>query len=439
VVAVTAAVLSCATVGALAATPSTLRVSLTNSDGQGNSDSATYGSTHALSSNGRYVVFTSDASNLVPGDTNGTVDVFVRDRQARTTRRVSLSSTGTQANGPSFTPVISADGRYVEFMSQATNLVPGGTTVVSNMFVRDLQKGTTRQVNVSSSGIPGNADAITGLAISDNDRYVTFASSASNLAPSGTGQNDAYEHDLTTGTTQRVSVSTGGGEPDYGSGSSGVAISSDGRYIAFGSFASNLVTPAQANFQEEVYVRDMTTGVTRWVSVARNGRQGNANSGGVFNGVSMSADGRFIAFDSDASDLVQNDTNGRFDVFVRDMTDGKTRRVSISSQGHQGNGDSGFDGVAISGDGTTVAFDSVASNLVAGDTNKTGDVFVRDLGRGTTSRVSVTSNGGQANDSSDFASLSLHGSVVAFESVASNLVRKDTNKTTDVFVRGPLR
>src|SRR5256712_380330 len=209
------------------------------------------------------------------------------------------------------------------------------------------------------------------------------------------------------------------------------AISADGRFVAFDSVASNLVA-GDTNAAFDVFVRDRKTGKTRRVSVDSHGAQGNGDSFDP----AISADGRFVAFDSVASNLVAGDTNAASDVFVRDRKTGKTRRVSVASHGTQGNGAS-F-GPSISADGRFVAFTSAASNLVAGDSNEAYDVFVRVRKTAKPSPASLDSHGAQGNGESFNPAISADGRFVAFRSSASNLVAGDTNGAADVFVRGPL-
>ncbi len=404
----------------------TRRVSVSSTGAEGNDQSRA----PAISANGRYVAFGSDASNLVPGDTNDSTDVFVRDRKLGTTRRVSVSSTETQGNSVSFAlPVISSDGRYVAFGSDASNLVPGDTNRSADVFVRDRKLGTTRRVSVSSTETQGNGPVSFGSpAISSAGRYVSFGSDASNLVPGDTNRSaDVFVRDRKLGTTRRVSVSSAETQGDSGS-SFGPVISSRGRYVAFSSDASNLV-PGDTNDSPDVFVRDRELGTTRRVSVSSTGAQGDSESFGP----AISSAGRYVSFSSDASNLVPGDTNAVQDVFVRDRDLGTTRRVSVSSIGAQGDGVS-FD-PAISSAGRYVAFSSDASNLVPGDTEGTVDVFVRDRDLGTTRRVSVSTSGAQGNRISFEPATSSAGRFVSFSSAASNLVPGDTNDTLDVFVR----
>ena len=321
----------------------------------------------SISADGRYVAFDSAASNLVAGDTNGNYDVFVYDRSTHKTRRVSVSSKGRQGNDDSYDPSISADGRYVAFASSASNLVAGDANNAFDVFVYDRKTHRTRRVSVSSGGAGGNGASVYP-SISADGRYVAFTSVASDLVANDTNDaTDVFVYDRKTHRTRRVSVSSGGQQGNDTS--SSPAISADGRYVAFASFASNLVA-GDTNGVPDVFVYDRRTHRTRRVSVSSGGQQGNDTS----TSPAISADGRYADFESDASNLAGGDENGFRDIFVYDRSTHKTRRVSVSSGGQQGDGDS-FN-PSISADGRYVAFESLASDLVAGDMNGTRDVFV---------------------------------------------------------------
>jgi Tol biopolymer transport system component len=414
----------------------TQRVSLSSAEVQGNAESGGVGP--AISADGRFIAFATSASNLVGSDTNAGWDVFVRDRQTGATARVSISSAGRQGNGSSEHPAISGDGRFVVFDSAASNLVPGDTNGAWDVFVRDRENGITRRVSVSSAGAQGNGDSggfisYGGPAISANGRFVAFWSEATNLVGGDTNASpDLFMRDLKTGTTQRIDVSSAGAQSRTSSPYARPSISADGRFVAFDSTATNLVT-GDTNGRSDVFVRDRWKHTTWRVSVSSAGAQANGDSSWA----SISANGGLVAFDSTASNLIVRDTNGTSDVFVRDLTTGTTRRVSVSSAGAQGHDETA--GPSVSADGRFVAFWSLASNLVAGDTNLVNDVFVRDRRNATTRRVSVSSAGAQGNDESIAPAISAAGGFVAYTSWASNLVPGDTNGVADVFVRGPLR
>ncbi len=381
----------------------------------------------SMSADGRYVAFDSEAHNLVSGDTNAAGDIFVRDRWNGTTERVSVDSAGVQGNGFSFSPSISADGRYVAFHSSASNLVVGDTNGFTDVFVHDRQSGTTERVSIDSGGTQGNWES--GLpSISADGRYVAFESEARNLVVGDSnGHWDIFVHDRQTGATERVSVDTNGSQVN---GDSYLpAISADGRFVAFGSFASDLVS-GDTNGVPDIFVRDRLNHTTQRVSVSNNGVQGDGDSYGP----SISADGHFVAFWSYATNLVAGDTNGVPDDFVRDLWNGQTRRVSIASGGAQANNACYYS--SISADGRYVAFSSLADNLVGGDFNGYYDVFIHDRQTGVTDRMSVSSTGGEGDDDSgtNGISISADGRYTAFDSAGNLLVPGDTNGIWDVFV-----
>ncbi len=402
----------------------TTRVSVASDGTQsnGSSDDA------RISGNGRYVAFKSPASNLVSDDTNGFNDIFVHDLVTHQTTRVSVASDGTQGNGDSYGPAISDDGRYVAFMSNASNLVSADTNNVYDVFVHDRLTGQTIRASVSTEGIQGNNESgLFGVAISGDGRYVAFNSSANNLVADDTNNIwDVFVHDLVTGNTERISIASDGTQAVAGSGNPSISL--DGRFVAFQSGANNLV-PGDTNNQLDVFVYDRVNRQTSRVSVASDGTQANDLSG---HNVVISANGRYVIFDSYASNLVSGDNNNQEDAFVHDMLTGDTVRVSVASDGTQGN--SIYYGVSISADGRFAAFTSLASNLVDGDTNNQGDVFVHDTQTGPTILVSVDSNGLQGNALSSQPWLSADGRYVIFGSASSNLVPNDTNSATDVFV-----
>jgi Tol biopolymer transport system component len=324
-----------------------------------------------LSADGRYVVFWSDASNLVVGDTNGDADVFLHDRQSGATERVSVSSSGMQGNNFSFAGAISADGRYVAFYSFASNLVTGDTNAQFDVFVHDRQTGTTERVSVDSSGAQGNGGSA-GAVLSADGRIVAFTSGATNLVAGDTnGKIDLFVHDRQSGATTRASVDSSGGQSDGDTYTP--SISADGRFIAFQSVATNLV-PGDANASNDAFVHDRQSGATACASVAPSGVPGNGHS----TQPAISVDGRFVAFTSFATNLVAGDTNGWTDQFLRDRAIGATFLVSLDASGAPGNGDT--EGPAVSADGRFLAFQSWASNFVSGDTNEVNDIFVRDRG-----------------------------------------------------------
>ena len=430
--------------GATAAPALTERVSVKSNGKEGNDISGRF-TAPVVSADGLVAAFDSVATNLVGGDNNGVDDVFAHDRSSGTTERVSVDSKGKQANGLSLWPSVSGDGRFVAFQSVATNLVPGDTNGAQDVFVHDRLTGVTTRASVASHSGRQADGASNGPAISADGRFVAFVSGASNLVPGGVP--GVYVHDLLKGGTELVSVDSAG-VPGNGF-DAPPALSTDGRFVTFGSFATNLV-PNDTNGTFDVFVHDRATGTTVRASVDSAGVEGNAESFEP----SISADGRFVAFASDATNLVPGDTNDRRDAFVHDQVTGATERVSVDSAGNQGNNQSVGPGIRggptfgpkISGDGRFVAFDSIATNLVPDDTNTCAlrsvysflvpgqcpDVFVHDRQTGATVRVSVDSAGAQSDGPSTDPAINGDGTVVAFFSAATNLVPNDTN-TCGVF------
>jgi Tol biopolymer transport system component len=415
------------TLGGFVPAQVTTLASVGSSGGQGNGISGVT----AITPDGRYVVFESDATNLVPGDTNTWGDVFVRDRHAGTTERVSVDSSGTQGSDFSWYGTISADGRYVSFLSAAPDLVPGDANGMPDVFVRDRQLGLTTRVSVASSGAEGNGPCWS-QSISADGRYVAFGSSSTNLIPGGNLGFEVFVHDRLTGQTTLASVDSSGVQGDALS--EEPSLSADGRFVAFTSHATNLV-PGDTNLQRDVFVHDRQTGRTTRVSVSSSGAQGDH-----FSFVPrLSADGRYVVFSGLATTLVPGDTNANYDVFVHDRQTAQTTRVSVDSSGAQGDGESTH--CSISADGRYVAFESRATNLVAGDTNDVCDAFLHDRQTGRTERVSMSTAGSQGNDSSSWGMVPFVSSdarFVVFSSLATNLVPNDANAELDAFVRDRL-
>ncbi len=423
----------------------TTRISVSSKGKQGDANSW-----HpAISADNRYIAFQSEASTLVPNDTNNTIDIFVHDRQTKKIRRVNVASDGTQAS-PSWNchTTISANGRYVGFTSDAPNLVPNDHNSTYDVFVHDLKTKQTTRVNVSSDGNEaiggglggGGWQGWNGLpSLSADGRYVAFQSVADNLVEGdNNGFADIFVHDRKTKTTTRVSVASDGTQANEDSWK--LKISDDGRYVAFQSAASNLVK-GDTNNRDDIFVHDRVTKQTTRVSVATDGTQGN---NGAWAPV-ISADGRYVAFWSAASNLVAGDANVTDDVFVHDRETHETTMISMASDGTHGNASSSRP--SISSDGRYIGFRSWASNLAANDDNGVDDVFVHDRVNHTTTLVSVTldgtsgtgpggkGGGGVNTNGSRDAHLSPDGQYMAFKSLVTDLVPNDTNEVIDVFLR----
>jgi Tol biopolymer transport system component len=516
------------------------RVTSTHSQGgvtDGNSSNPT------ISADGRYVAFESVATNLIAGDLNGSVsDVFVRDRVLNTTTLISRSTTGAQGNGRSSHPYISGDGRYVTFTSVATNLASGATNGKEQVYLYDRQTGRTSLVSHIPTGAAGNNNSLQP-SIAYDGSFVAFHSVATDLVSGdNNGKADVFLYDRAADTLTRISgtapvtgdstdasISADGSTIAFacllpsaanpavnqtdvyfylrasatyvlasvsGAGMRGDAssdwpsLSADGRFVAFGSDATNLVV-GDNNADRDIFVRDRVAGTTIRVNVGSDGVAPGGSfpngpevrsylsgdgryvalnsSGGLVPGAAgtlaaylrdtkafttgwitrganfasvlptghgaISPDGRYVGFISLANNLVANDTNGTADVFLRDRFAGTTTRVSVSSDGSQGNADSLVrHSVGVTADGTVV-FDSDASNLVADDSNHVPDVFVHDASTGHTLRMSVRSDGSQSNGGGWDGRISSDGRYVVFDSDATDLVPTDTNGATDIFVR----
>jgi Tol biopolymer transport system component len=508
--------------------------------GNGNSTSG------QISTNGRYVAFQSDSSDLLTDDTNGVSDIYVRDLQLGSNILVSVASDGGWANGASTDPVLTPDGRYVVFISAATNLVAGDTNGITDVFVRDLLNGTT---TLASVGATGTTVTVSTPVITPDGRYVAFASTAKGLDPgvSASSQGEVYVRDLVANVTTwastnaantfsnlfshlgfapsshpvissdghlisfktvapsgnskpvdlifqynltnatLTSISSNGFPPwdqnddVYGpemspdgrfvvfvatnsgcltvqlwdaqaatnllvsaaldgsyptnSVSTTPAVSPDGRYVAFLSNATNLVANGIASGWH-IYRRDVLAGVTQLVATDTNGVGSTDEIGTI---PSMSEDGQFIAFAGHDGSLVPSDNNGTYDVFLRDTVNATNELLSQHSPlpgTSTGNLLSGFGAVSLSADGHRLVYASYASDLVTNDFNKDCDVFMTDLQAGSTTLVSVGLDGNTASGGSSTApAISADGHFVASASTATNLVANDTNGAADIFLR----
>lgn len=391
-----------------------------------------------LTSDGRFLVFTSGAGDVVAVDTNNDRDVFLRDLQRRTVRLVSANLAGTDTgDAQSFSGVASADGRYVAFASSAGNLTAndtnGGTI---DVFRRDMLTGTTVLVSVNAGNTGSGNGQSFAPAISADGRTILFSSDATDLTAMADGNNntDLFVRDMQAGTTTLVSVNSAGtaagnnGTPPFES-----ELSGDGRYVVFTSYASNLVTNDTNGTNPDIFRRDLQGPSTALVSINAAGTgSGNGNSIAP----SITPDGRFVAFDSYATDLTGIPSSG-FKVFVRDMQGGTTTLVSVNSAGTAGvSGDAYKDPGCITDDGRYVVFRTMAGNAVPTDTNGADDVFVRDLQANATTLVSVNQAGTNSGNGMSFTgAIAAGGGYVAFASRATDLEAVDANSPSDVFIR----
>ncbi len=399
----------------------TTRVSVSSSGAEADDDSLF----PAISADGRFVAFESAASNLVPGDEPSfcpnaigvCTEVFVHDRQTGATESVSGNTLTRSSRAPS----ISGDGRYVAFISEAP-LLPYDTNDFADVYVRDRQLNSLELSSIGMGGVPSNSGSFS-VEISDDGRFVAFEAEASNLVPGdANGLADIFTRDRQTGSTERISVDSGGLEANGRS--ARPVVSSDGRLVAFYSDASNLVA-GDTNDAGDVFVRDRQAGTTERVSLATGGGEADA-----FPQVDISGDGRFVAFNSSAPSLVPAQPTAP-QLFVRDRQTGVTEQISLGAEGTP----SFVSGGSLSADGRYVAFWSDSSNIVSADTNFAGDVFVRDRQAGTTERISLSLTGSESTGGYDTSEdISGDGSLVVFSSFASDLVTCDTNQAIDIFV-----
>jgi uncharacterized repeat protein (TIGR01451 family) len=439
-----------------------------------------------LSADGRYVAFTCGATNILAGDTNGVDDVFLFDRLTSSRTLLSVATNRGWADRASTARAISADGRYVAFTSLARNIVTNDGDSYTDVYLRDTQSNITSLVS-HRSGTSGNHNSYFE-AMSPDGRFVVFSSRASNLNINDSNSaDDVFLYDRASDSVTTVSVNTGGiGTGDKGSYEADV--SADGRHVVFKSQASNLVTPAVPTTYFQVYLRDVQAGVTRLLSATPSGTAGDRTSdearisdngevavfasyssdlgfldrnededvfavnlasnilelvSGVVSDTAdgesdmprLSSNGRYLVFASSASTLVSiPDTNRTDDLFVRDLQTGDIALVSVNHAGTGSGNDRSYDPV-ISADARWIAFSSSASNLVALDANGRDDVFARDRIGGVTLLVSANTNGLPGNATANYANISADGRLVAFSSTASDLVPGDSGGFWDVFVR----
>lgn len=352
---------------------------------------------YALSADGTTVAFASDADSLVPNDSNGTFDVFVKDMVTGQVTLVSQTSGGVSANGFSASPALSADGTIVAFESRADDLVPGDTNGQPDIFVKDLATGAVTLASQTAGGAQTDGMSVSPLLSADGTKLV-FTSAATNLVPGdANGEMDTFFKDLATGQITLVSQAADGTQPNRLSG--GTSLSADGTRVVFATAADNLV-PNEANDTDDVFVKDLTTGALTLVSQTAGGVQSNGWSGDA----RMSGDGTKVVFVSSATNLVPDDTNGLTDVFMKDLTTGEITLVSLSPDGQTGSGANWGDAATVSFDGSRVAFGSAAPDLSPDDANgPLLDVFVATLGaepepgrkiRGTRRADTLTGGGG---------------------------------------------
>jgi Tol biopolymer transport system component len=395
-----------------------------------------------INANGRYVTFESAAHNLLPVDIEPAYyrDVYVHDRYTRTTSLVSVKSDGTRGSNSykyAGLPDISADGRYVVFESSDFLAPENEYSYGYNIYLHDMELGNTSLISIKWDKA-NPAGSSSDPKISADGRYVTFVSLSKELLtnyqddPTIAGH-DVFVHDISTRTNKLVSVASNGSPANHRS--DDPSISADGRYIVFVSNATNLVPgePLNKSYQEEVFLHDQVTGETSVVSVNSEGERSNGDS----RNPEISADGRYVVFESKNSTNIEAGLDRSYnspDIYVHDRVTGKTTLVSIHN-GERGVSDESYN-PRISADGRYITFESRARDLIHGITLPGGyKVFIHDQVSKETRLLSYNTGGEPENGGSGNPHISADGNYITFESVSTDLVPGDTNRRKDVFVR----
>ena len=396
----------------------------------------------SISQDARVVVWESNATNLSPDDGDTGFDIYARDTDTGGTQLVSRGTgTGPKGNGASRYPTVSADGRYVAFISQSTNLSPDDTTTRDDTYVRDLQTGTTTLADraTGATGVKGNGDGFDGISLSADGRYIAWTTYSNNLDPADTdgSVSDVYVRDLQTNTTTLVDRATGAAGAKADTGSRNPELSADGRYVAFDSNGTNL-SPDDTDTTTDTYIRDLQTNTT--VLVSRAAGASGAKGNGTSSVPSISGDGRYVSFNSSATNLSAADPDTTSDVYVRDLQANTTTLASraTGASGPKGNAGSFYDeDHNLSADGRYVSFISNATNLDPADAESFPDMYVRDLQTDTTILASRASGptGASANFAAQAPTLSSDGRYAGFMTGSTNLNPDDTDTKGDLYVR----
>jgi Tol biopolymer transport system component len=381
---------------------------------------------HAVSSDGRYVLFSSASTLLVPGTTTTFRHVFLKDRTTGGVELLSVDDQGVEANADCKNPRMSDDGTYVVFESAATNLVASDTNNKVDCFLRDRTSGHTEMVSVATSGVQGDADSTLPI-VSGDGRYVFFTTGASNFSSvDDNNQADVYLRDRVAGTTTLVSVAVDGTAPNGYSVSDD--LTPDGRYAVFECNAHDVVPNDPLTTHLKVLVADLASSTIEVASIASDGSWIQADC----TGARIVSDGHLVTFETADLYVVPNDTNNATDVFVRDRTAGTTERVSLGPNGEEAQGFCSHG--SMSDDGRFVVFETSAENWDPTDRNVAGDVYLRDLELGSTRRLSLSTDGQGSKWGCWNQALSRDGHVVVFEAGGDELDPNDHNGHTDVYV-----
>lgn len=399
-----------------------LRVSTDINGNQANTNTSTM--VHGISADGDKILFSSNATNLVPGDSNNKLDIFLKDKNTGDIQRVNTSSLGEQANNQTEGGAsLSKDGRYVVFSSSADNLVPNDTNNNYDVFRKDILSGNTQLISVGNAGNQANSHSFNSdMSIAGDGNYIVFSSYATNLIGDDTnGSSDVFLRDIALGMTTRLSETSVGTEGNNQS--SGPKISCDGLSVYFYSNASNLTSEDANGSTPDIFLKDIKQGD---ISNITSGSNGGSNLGQI----SCNGD---VVFYSGATNLVPGDTNNVYDVFLYKKSDSTTERISIGSGGAQGNDESFLP--SVSDDGRYISFASAATNLVSSDTNGKEDIFLYDRATQQTFLRSTDLSGNQSNsDSTNTPYISSNGRFITYQSFASNIVPNDTNNSADIFL-----
>jgi len=393
--------------------------------GEPGNGSSSYGV--STSANGRYVAFASMATNFDPADTDAVVDVFVKDLSTGDVRLASQTADGIKGNAISDRPSISADGRWVAFLSAADNLSPQDTDGYPDVFVKDLQTGQLVLASQATDGTKADV-GVSAAALSADGSTVAFASKATNLSTdAGVGSSHVYVKRLDTGELTQVDGGTIA-RPDEQIGASDPSLSADGRVVAFVTDAAEL-DPVDTDLRSDVYVRDLASGEVRLASVNAAGVKGDSPSSGP----SLSADGTLVAFETGSSNLLPEDTDSSSDVYVKNLATGSLRLASTDSTGSKANESASYP--SLSPDGGFLAFSSDATNLGIDTPPLVKQVYRKDLATGELLPVSVTAEGIPGDYLSIEPSMAADGAVVAFYTPSTNLVPDGGNRVGDVIAR----
>ncbi|WP_237154451.1 TolB family protein [Oryzibacter oryziterrae] len=412
---------SCGIVAAASPVASVVRVSTKANGGQVFAESQS----PKISPDGKQVVFSSLASNLVAGDTNGRSDIFLKTLSNNAIKLISTSSAGVKGNNSSYGPVFSPDGKKVAFYSFARNFDGGKNPLfIEDVYVKDLVSGKLTLVSKSKSGVPGNDDSIYPVFTPDG-KSILFQSKASNLVPNDTnGVSDIFIKSLTTGSISRLSTTLADGQlngPSFQ-----VRMAPSGVRFMYSSQASNLFNGDTSG--TDIFLYDGPSDNLYLVSSNSAGQQANSDC----NLPEFSPDSNWVVFESNSTNLVSTPTGGMHQIFLKSLTTGKVTLISASKTGAAGNANS--DHARFSPDGKSVIFESVSSNLVAGDSNQKTDIFIKTISTGAITRVSVAASGLQSNDHSSNPMFGPNAKMIAYASKATKLVSGDSNSVQDVFV-----